>query len=171
MKTTLTTHTGFRFEVRRARPNDEPVVAEFFTRVTPEDLRFRFLGTMKEVSHERLAMMTRSDDPAVHNFLAFSTDGGLIAVAMLASDKAGKRGEVAICIRQDRKNLGVGWELLRYLADFGQEHGLETLQSIENRENHAAIELERDMGFTVSTDPDDPTLVLVERKLGTSLPM
>lgn len=171
MKTTLTTHTGFRFEVRPTRPADEPVVAEFFKHVTPEDLRFRFLGTMKEVSHERLVAMTRADDPSIHNFLAFSADGMLIAVATLASDATGKRGEVAICIRQDRKHLGVGWEFLRYLARFAQEHGLETLQSIEDRENHAAIELERDMGFTVSTDPDDPTLVVVERKLGrTALP-
>lgn len=168
MKTTLTTHTGFRFEVRRARPADELVVAEFFKHVTPEDLRFRFLGTMKEVSHERLVAMTRSDDPSIHNFLAFSADGMLIAVATLASDETGKRGEVAICIRQDRKHLGVGWEFLRHIARFAQEHGLEALQSIEDRENHAAIELERDMGFTVSTAPDDPTLVVVERKLGTT---
>ncbi|WQB99075.1 hypothetical protein U0R22_003245 [Mesorhizobium huakuii] len=48
MSDTLTTHTGFRFEVRRARPEDEPTLAEFFTHVTPEDLRFRFLGAVKE---------------------------------------------------------------------------------------------------------------------------
>ncbi|RWA59539.1 MAG: GNAT family N-acetyltransferase, partial [Mesorhizobium sp.] len=30
--------------------------------------------------------------------------------------------------------------------------------------------LERDMGFTVATDPDDPTLVLVRRKLGAKPP-
>lgn len=168
MKTTLTTHSGFRFDIRRARLADEPVVAEFFKHVTPEDLRFRFLGTMKQVSHERLVAMTRSDDASIHNFLAFSTDGMLIAVATLASDATGKRGEVAICIRQDRKHLGVGWEFLRHLARYAQEQGLETLQSIEDRENHATIELEREMGFTVSTDPDDPTLVVVERKLGTT---
>jgi len=40
-KATLTTRTGFRFEVRSARPEDEPVLAEFFTHVTPDDLRFR----------------------------------------------------------------------------------------------------------------------------------
>lgn len=114
MKTTLATHTGFRFEVRHACPNDEPIVAEFFTHVTPEDLRFRFLGAVKEVSHERLVAMTRSDDPHVHNFLAFSTDGMMIAVATLASDPADRRGEVAICIREDRKHLGVGWEFLGY---------------------------------------------------------
>jgi len=170
MVSTLATHTGFRFDVRRARPADEPALAEFFTHVTPQDLRFRFLGGVKEVSHERLVAMTRSDDPHINNFLAFSTDGALIAVATLASDAADRRGEVAICIRQDRKNLGVGWELLAYIARYADGIGLKTIESIESRENRAAIELERDMGFTVTTDPDDPTLLLVRRKLGTPLP-
>lgn len=170
MNEILTTHSGFRFEVRRARAEDEPTLAEFFTHVTPEDLRFRFLGAVKEVSHERLVAMTRSDDPHINNFLAFSTDGALIAVATLASDAADQRGEVAICIRQDRKHLGVGWELLAHIARYAEANGLETIESIESRENRAAIELERDMGFTVTTNPDDPTLVLVQRKLGASLP-
>ena len=169
-KSTLTTHTGFRFEVRRARPEDEPTVAEFFTHVTPEDLRFRFLGAVKEVSHERLVAMTRSDDPHVHNFLAFSTDGMLIAVATLAANPADRRGEVAICIRADRKHLGVSWELLGYIARYADDHGIETIESIESRENRAAIELEREMGFIVTTYPDDPTLVLVRRKLRAKLP-
>ncbi|CDX13522.1 conserved hypothetical protein [Mesorhizobium plurifarium] len=169
MTSTLITHTGFRFEVRRARPDDEPLVAEFFKHVTPEDLRFRFLGAVREVSHERLVAMTRSDDPHIHNFLAFSTDGMLIAVATLAADPADRRGEVAICIREDRKHLGVGWEFLGYIARYADDHDIETIESIESRENRAAIELEREMGFTVTTDSDDPTLVLVQRKLGTKL--
>ncbi|RWM40931.1 GNAT family N-acetyltransferase [Mesorhizobium sp.] len=170
MKTTLTTHTGFRFEVRRAHADDEALVAEFFTHVTPEDLRFRFLGAVREVSHERLVAMTRSDDPHIHNFLAFSTDGMLIAVATLANDPADRRGEVAICIREDRKHLGVSWEFLGYIARYADDHGIETIESIESRENRAAIELEREMGFTVAPDPNDSTLVLVQRKRGAKLP-
>ncbi|MDG4875280.1 GNAT family N-acetyltransferase [Mesorhizobium sp. WSM4935] len=170
MKNTLITHTGFRFEVRRARPEDEPLVAEFFKHVTPEDLRFRFLGAVREVSHERLVAMTRSDDPHIHNFLAFSTNGTLIAVATLAADPADRRGEVAICIREDRKHLGIGWEFLGYIARYADDHDIETIESIESRENRAAIKLEREMGFIVATDPGDPTLVLVQRKLGAKLP-
>lgn len=165
MSDTLTTHTGFRFEVRRARPEDEPTLAEFFTHVTAEDLRFRFLGAVKEVSHERLVAMTRSDDAHIHNFVVFSTDGMLIAVATLASDRADRTGEVAICIRADRKHLGVGWELLAYISKYAEKLGLEAIESIESRENRAAIEVERDMGFTVTTDPDDATLVLVRRQI------
>jgi GNAT superfamily N-acetyltransferase len=161
---TLTTHTGFRFDVRRARPEDEPTLAEFFTHVTPDDLRFRFLGGVKEVSHERLVEMTRSDNAHIHNFLAFA-DGTPIAVAMLATDPADRTGEVAICLGADRKHLGVGWELLAYVGRCAEDLGLTTIESIESRENRAAIQVERDMGFIVSSDPDDPTLVRVSRTL------
>lgn len=161
----LVTRTGFRFEVRRARSEDEAILAEFFTHVSPQDMRFRFLAGVKTVSHERLLAMTRSDDSRVHNFLAFSTNGVLIAVAMLASDVAGREGEVALCIRDDHKHLGVSWELLGYIAKYAQQLGLKAIISIESRENHAAIDLEQDMGFTVTSYPDDPTLVLVRRQL------
>jgi hypothetical protein len=39
--------------------------AEFFTQVTQDDLRFRILGGVKAVSHERLAAMTRCDDAGI----------------------------------------------------------------------------------------------------------
>ncbi|TIQ02044.1 MAG: GNAT family N-acetyltransferase, partial [Mesorhizobium sp.] len=52
-----------------------------------------------------------------------------------------------------------------YIAKYAEELGLHTIESIENRENQAAIELEREMGFTVAAYPDDPTLVLVRRDL------
>jgi len=162
----LTTRTGLHLDVRRARPEDETILAEFFTHVTPEDMRFRFLSGMKEVSHERLIDMTRADNGRTDNFLAFSQTGTLIAVAMLASDKALKHGEVAISIRTDHKHLGASWELLAHIARCAEMQGLETIESIESRDNREAIDLERDMGFSVTTYPDDPKLVLVRRNLG-----
>lgn len=162
----FTTRSGLRVEVRRARAEDEAMLAEFFTHVTPEDLRFRFLSVMKEVSHERLVAMTRDDDRQIHNFLAFSKDGLLIAVAMLASDRALRNGEVAMSIRADQKHLGISWGLLAHISQYAEMHGFETIESIESRDNHAAIDLEREMGFTVTRDPNDPTLVLVRRQLG-----
>ena len=46
-----------------------------------------------------------------------------------------------------------------------KRRGVKTLQSIESRSNHQAIELEREMGFTARTLDDDPTLVVLEAKL------
>jgi L-amino acid N-acyltransferase YncA len=160
----LKTRTGFEFEVRAATAADEPLLAEFFTHVANDDLRFRFLSGQKSVSHDQLVMMTRHDRQT-DNFLAMSLDGTLIASAMLACDAARERGEVAISIRSDYKARGVGWELLSFVASYAEATGIRTLESIESRANHAAIELEREMGFTVTSCEGDPTLVVVRREL------
>lgn len=163
---TLTTRTGLVLNVRPAQPDDEAALAEFFAHVTPEDLRFRFLGGVREVSHDRLVAMTRIDHRQTENFLAFAEDGKkIIATAMLACDDAMEKGEVAISVRAEDKGKGVGWELLRHIARYAEAKGLKTLESIESRQNHEAIELEREQGFVAESDPDDATLVLIRKQL------
>ena len=162
----LTTRTGLCFNVRPARPSDEPALAEFFTHVSREDLRFRFLTGLKEVGHDRLVAMTTVDHRQTENFLAFvDGEAEVIATAMLACDADMKTGEVAIAICEDYKGKGVSWALLAHVAATAEARGLTTLQSIESCDHHAAIDMEREMGFVAVPYPDDPTLVLVQRKL------
>jgi L-amino acid N-acyltransferase YncA len=161
---TWTTRSGFKFLVRPAVADDEAALAEFFTHVADDDLRFRFLSGQRKVSHDQLATMLRNDNQT-ESFLAFAPNGILIATAMLACDAAIERGEVAIAIRADYKGRGVGWELLEYIAHYAEKAGIRTLEAVESRENHAAIELERELGFTVTGCPGDATLVIVRRDL------
>jgi L-amino acid N-acyltransferase YncA len=166
----LTTRTGFRLHVRPARPADLGTVAEFFTHVTHQDLRFRFLTGLNVVGERQIAALTHVDHRQSEDFLAFTEDGStMIATAMLACDATMERGEVAIAIHKDFKNRGLGWTLLDHIARYAQAKGVRTLQSIESRDNHMAIAVERDMGFTVASDPDDPSTVIVTRDL-TSAP-
>lgn len=162
----LTTRSGLVLHVRPARPDDEAALVDFFKHVTPEDLRFRFLGGVREVSHERLVAMTQVDHKQTESFLAFAKDAkAIIATAMLACDAALEKGEVAISVRGEYKHKGVGWELLKHIAGYAEAKGVKTLESIENRQNHEAIELEREQGFVTESYPDDPTLVLVRKQL------
>ena len=162
----LRTRTGFRFHVRPVSSGDEAALGEFFGHVTSDDLRFRFLSSVHVVSHDQLSAMIDVDHRQKENFLAFDTDRTtIIATAMLACDPALTVGEVAISIRPDFKSRGVSWELLEHVAHFAESLGVVTLQSIESNANHAAIELERDLGFTARAYPGDHTLTLVERKL------
>ena len=162
----LTTRTGLTFHVRPASPEDEAALAEFFRHVTPEDLRFRFLGGVREVSHDRLVAMTQVDHHQTENFLAFAEDRkSIIATAMLACDDSVAKGEVAISVGAEYKHNGVGWELLRHIARYAEAKGVKTLELIESRQNHEAIELEREQGFVAESYPDDPTLMLIRKQL------
>ena len=162
----LTTRTGFWFHVRPACPADEGTLAGFFTHVTRDDLRFRFLTGLDEVGHDRVAELVTIDHKCTENFLAFDLHGSMmIATAKLACDPGLDRGEVAVCIRKDFKHCGIGRELPADIAHFAEVKGVKTLESTEAHENHAAPELERDMGFTAEPYPGDSTLVLVRRTL------
>lgn len=163
----LVTRTGLILHVRPIKPEDETLLAEFFTHVTPQDLRFRFLGGVREVSHERLISMTRVDHRPIENFLAFGDDRKvIIATAMVALDASTGRAEVAISVRAEDKHRGVAWEMLRHVARFAEASGAKSLESIESRANHEAIELEREQGFVAVPYAEDPTLLLIRKDLG-----
>ncbi len=162
----LTTRSAYIFHVRPAAPSDEAALAAFFTHVAKEDLRFRFLSAIKTVGHDQLAALVTVDHRRTENFLAVESGTGLIlATAMLAADAAMKNAEVAIAIRADAKHRGISWTLLDHVARFAVAKGIETLESIESRDNHAAIELERERGWTASACPGDPSAMILRRTL------
>ena len=161
--TLLTTGSGLALRVRPATAADEPALAALFADITPEDLRFRFLSAVRQVGHEQIAAMLRGDHDLSETFLAFEQDGGmLVATAMVAADGGRATAEVAISVHRDFKGRGIGWGLLTHVVDFARAHGFARLQSIESRDNRAAIDLECEMGFTARPYPDDATLTLIE---------
>ncbi len=158
----LTTRSGHAFHVRPAEPSDEAALADFFTHVDREDLRFRFLSAIQKVGHDQLDALVTVDHRRTENFLAIDPDTGLIiATAMLAADEALTNAEVAIAIRADFKRNGISWTLLDHVARFARAKGIKTLESMESRDNHQAIELERERGWIASSCPGDPTVMVL----------
>ena len=166
--TTLTTRSGFAFHVRAAQPSDQSAIADFFTHVEKDDLRFRFLTAVNTVAPHLIASFANVDHTHTENILAFDTNGRtIIASAMLSADPDGERAEVAMAIRADFKRKGISWTLLEHIARMAKGKGIRTLESIEAHDHHEAIEMEREMGFTASSYPGDASLVLLRAKLGT----
>jgi GNAT superfamily N-acetyltransferase len=162
----ITTRSGFTFRIRSASPSDEAALDDFFHHVTPEDLRYRFLTALDEVSDEQLELMTRIDHRRTENFLAFEINReDIIATAMLAADPRLENAEVAISVRSDYKHRGISWKLLEHVTEFARKRGISRLQSIQSRADYEAIQLEREMGFSVEGYPGDSTLVLLQKEL------
>lgn len=165
------TRTGLNIVVRAAGPNDNPILDDLFHHVSPEDLRFRFLAGMKEVPPEQIREMTHVDHHTIETYIGFLDDNQTpVATAMLAREGSSGRGEVAISVRADYRGHGIGWKMLALVVEQAKAWGLKVIQSVESRANHDAIELEKNMGFTAAPYPDDPTLVLVTKKLGAVSP-
>lgn len=159
----LTARSGFEFHVRPVTPSDEEELSTFFSHVTKDDLRFRFLSSISEVGKEMLSYLINVDHDHKEDFLALDIDDKtIIASAMIGANEDKSVAEVAIVVRSDYKNRGMSWTFLEYVVNEARRSGIKKLQSIESRQNHAAIELEREMGFTAKSCPGDATLMLLE---------
>ena len=162
----LTTQSGMKLLIRPAAIEDETRLADIFTHVAPEDVRFRFLSAVHTVGHEMLKTLVEVNHGTTENFLVFAEDGEtLVATAMLAADESMERAEVAIAIRSDFKHKGVGWTLLDHVADYAAQRGIGAIESIECRDNLEAISLEKEMGFAASPCLGDTTLVVLRKTL------
>lgn len=160
----LTTRSGISLSVRAATEADEPALSAFFEAVSDDDRRFRFFSAGEHVSHEQLDQLIHADHHQSESFLAFDkATGELVGSALLACDGALDTGEIAISIRKDYKGKGVGWALLDFLGQQAEARGVRRVISIESRENHAAIELEREKGFKPEPFEGDPTLVVLSK--------
>lgn len=162
--TALSTRSGIAIKVRAATEADEAALTAFFDKVSDDDRRFRFFAAAEHVSHEQLAPLLHADHFQSESFLAFdAANDELIGSALLACDTAMDTGEVAVSVRSDYKGKGVGWALLDFIGREAQVRGLRRVIAIEARENHAAIELEREKGFTPEPFDGDPTLVILSK--------
>lgn len=167
----LTTRTGLRLYVRPVNSEDDDRVSRFFARLSPDDLRFRFLTPLAHPCSSLLEALVSVDHVRTEDFLVFTDVSGeraLIASAMLAADPSMERAEVAIAIHPQFKQRGVGWTLLDFVASDAKARGIKILESVECRDNVSAIALEKEKGFIATSYPGDATLTLVRKTLAGS---
>ncbi|WP_159982170.1 MULTISPECIES: GNAT family N-acetyltransferase [unclassified Novosphingobium] len=161
---TLPTRSGLDIDVRPATEADMPDLVEFFDRVTDEDRRFRFLAAAEHVGDSHLRPLVHTDHFRTESWVGINRASGQIVVsAVLACDGPLDTGEIAVSICGNHRGKGIGWPMLDFLADQAAMRGCRRAISIESRDNHAAIDLEREKGFTPEPLEGDPSLVVLAR--------
>lgn len=66
---------------------------------------------------------------------------------MLACDPDRTRAELAVSVHRDWKGKGVSWTLVQHVLRYAEAEGIAAVESVESTDNHAALALEREMGF------------------------
>jgi acetyltransferase len=145
---------GWRVFVRPIRPEDEPLIHEFLRHVTPQDLRLRFFAPMKRFTHEFIARLTQLDYARAMAFVAFDeATNEMVGVVRIHSDSIYESGEYAILLRSDLKGRGLGWALMQLIIEYAKSEGLKTISGDVLQENTVMLEMCRNLGFEVKTDP------------------
>ena len=138
----------------------------FRTRLTAEDIRFRFLAPRKEFSHKTNARFTQIDYGRAMAFVAFREDQSeLLGVARLAADPDYVSAEYAVIVRSDLKGAGLGWTLMQHLIRYAESEGLRDLHGDVLAANERMLKMCRELGFDIAIDPEDLALRKVRLKL------
>jgi acetyltransferase len=129
----------------------------------------RFFTAAPSRSHKFLARLTQIDYAREMAFVAVSVDSGeLMGVARLAADPDYTAAEFAVLVRSDLKGEGLGWRLMKHLIAYAREEGLKQLFGEILANNTTMLEMCRELGFRVETEPEDATLRRVELDFGAS---
>ncbi|MCW5700232.1 MAG: bifunctional acetate--CoA ligase family protein/GNAT family N-acetyltransferase [Rhodospirillales bacterium] len=152
--------SGRRILLRPIRPEDEPDHYEFLSRVSPEDIRMRFFGSISRLPHTEMARLTQID---------YDREMAVIATAPMENGKGretlgvvrtftgpnNESAEYAILVRSDLKGQRLGWKLLDKMVHYCRSRGTRRIVGQVLRENRPMLDLVHDMGFTSRVVPEE----------------
>jgi acetyltransferase len=160
----LTTHyeaKGQKFTLRPIRPEDADAHAALLSRLTPEDMRYRFFSPMKQLPTEQITRLCDVDYTREMAILAkHEATGRSFGVARLVrNDTDGKSAEFAVLVEPEGKGLGLGTALMHAIIDWGRAQGVEEINGQILADNAPMLAFIKRLGFTLARIPDEPDIL------------
>jgi len=154
---------GTRVVVRPLTREDADRERDFIESLSPESLRFRFLGQARHPDAEFLARLTDIDYQRDVAFAAVAADdagGKFLGVSRYGTTPDGISCECAVTVLDDWHRKGLGTLLMRHLIEVARARGILFMHSIDAADNVEMDALARYLGFTRHRDPQDATQVV-----------
>ncbi len=149
-----------RITIRPIRPEDATAHTAFFSRISPEDIRYRFFSAMRELSAEQTVRLTQVDYDREMAFVAIrDATNETVGVSRLACEPNGESGEFAVIVQADMKGRGLASLLMRRLIDWGRARGLKRVVGQILADNAPMLAFIRHLGFQVHRMADDPEVM------------
>jgi acetyltransferase len=161
----VTLPSGEKIRLRPIRPEDESLLIEGAARMDPNDLRMRFLTSVKGLTPELAARLSQIDYARELALVALDGADG-IGIVRIAADPDNARAEFSVTVRSDWKGRGLGHLLVNRITEIAVERGIGSLWGTVLRENTTMLEMCANLGFSFSDDPFDPTILHATRKIG-----
>ena len=149
---------GRTAHVRPVRPEDEPLMVEFYAQVSDESKYYRFFAPMPELSEQDLHRFTHVDH-VDRVALVMLLGGEMIAVGRYERTEP-REAEVAFLVQDRHQGRGIGQLLLEHLAQAGRERGIERFTAEVLPDNQAMIHTFREAGYRVASEYDQGVMAL-----------
>ena len=146
------TKGGVFIFIRPIKPEDEPLLADFFRKLSPQSIYARFFSPMKSIPRTMMARFTQIDydrDMALVAMSQKQSKEEILGVARLMSKPGGIELEFSVVVSDMWQGKGIGATLMEHLIAIAKERGMETIWGLVLTENTHMLALARKFGSTV----------------------
>ena len=151
------TLVGTEYRLRPIKPIDIELYPDFLAKVSPGDVRLRFLAPRKAFPDDMLKRLTQLDYDRDMAFVALDARSGALAgIGRLSSDPDRTVAEYGLLVRSDLQGHGLGWALLQQIVDFARTEGIARIEGFILAENSRMLTMCREFGFEITLDAASP---------------
>lgn len=159
---------GRNVTLRPIRPEDAQIEQEFVRELSSESRRFRFMGTLRELTPLMLARLTQIDYDREMAMIALIEEAGReteIGVCRYATNPDGETCEFALVVTDAWQRRGLGRRLMNVLIDVARERGLKAMIGHVLAENPGMLAMCTALGFAIADSPGEPDIKRVSLAL------
>ena len=145
-----TTNSGLNILLRPVKIGDEPLMKDFFYALSNESMYRRFMSVRMDMPHKRLQEFGVVDYANSMMILAIVEGDSKETIAAIGQYEINEKvhaAEVAIVVKDEYQNMGVGHDLLTYLTRLARRRGLLGFTAEVLVENKPMLDLFKSMGF------------------------
>ncbi len=152
---------GETYTLRPIRPEDADAHARLFARFTPEDMRFRFFSSIRNMPAEQVVRMTDIDYGREMAIVAINDATGETAGAarLVRNDTDGMTAEFAVAVEPAAKGKGLASALMRAIIDWGKSQNVAEISGQILADNAPMLAFIRRLGFTIHHIPGESDIV------------
>ncbi len=153
---------GELFQLRYVRPDDKERLEEMFSHASPEDVRFRLLGSVRDFAGfmaERFTHLDPQKDAAiVATALPELGQEEIFGIVHIGQETPGaETAEYDVMVRSDFKQHGLGYRLMTEILQCARRRGLKSVTGVISADNFKMLQMVGELGF-VSKRTEDNTI-------------
>jgi ribosomal protein S18 acetylase RimI-like enzyme len=157
LETYKTTKKGLEVFLRPVKISDEPLLKDFFYSLSDQSMQRRFISFRKDMPHSQLqkyVIIDYSREMIILGIIKSDEKEEIVGLGQYSINGDAHTADIAIVVKDEYQNRGIGRELLSYLTYLAQAQGLLGFTAEVLMDNQPMLHLFEGAGFDIERSID-----------------
>jgi acetyltransferase len=160
LEETIRNHNERAFKIRPIKAEDEGCLADFYSKLSSDTLRFRFFNSRQNFEHKELARFSQIDYDREMEFVAFNSKM-IAGVVRSWIDPDSITAEFSVLVGDDQTGQQLGFILMQKMIEYlTEQRGVLQLIGSVLSNNRAMLKLARRLGFSEKENQKEGFIVI-----------